>query len=130
MKQEPERNLGEMVSVTIAQSDLAVIGHVLFPYARFVRYIIPPSRERGMTLTIVENLRRRITDVNKEGKEGESFSLTVAELNIIDAALRSFVANLRHLFPPSQERDGTIDACEGLRGYLATSFFPDERGDK
>ena len=126
MKQEPARDHGEAVSVNIAPNDLAVIGHVLLPYARFVRFVIPPSRERGITLTMVENLRRRIANVSKEGKEGEQFPLTVADLSIIDAALRNFVANLRYMFPPSRERDETIVACEGLRGYLAASFSPCE----
>jgi hypothetical protein len=126
MKQEPARNYQETVSVSIALGDLAVIGHVLFPYARFVRFVLPPSPERGRTLTMVEHLRRRIADVSRGGKEGELFPLTVAELSIIDAALRNFVANLRQIFPPSQERDGTISACEGLRGYLAASFSPRE----
>ncbi len=130
MQQRSERESGEMVNVNIAQSDLAVIGHVLFPYSRFIRCVVPPSRERGMTLTMIENLRRRIADVSKGGKEDEPLPLTVAELSIIDAALRSFAANLRRFFPPSQERDETINACEGLRGYLAASFFPGESGDK
>lgn len=130
MKQEPTRNHGEVVSVNIALGDLAVIGHVLFPYARFVRLVIPASRERGITLTMIENLRRRIADVNKGEKEGELFPLTVSELSIIDAALKNFVANLQHIFPQSQERDGTIVACEGLRGYLAASFSPCEGSDE
>jgi hypothetical protein len=112
--------------VSITPNELEVIGHVLFPYAKVIRYVIPPSPARDVKLATIENLRRRIAAPrsSQHDLEGEAFPLTVAEVTIIDAALKHFVTGLRQLFPASTERDETIAACEKFRRYLVASFSP------
>ena len=110
--------------VSITPNELEVIGHVLFPYAKVIQYVIPPSSARDVKLATIENLRRRIVALrsSQHDLEGEAFPLTVAEVTIIDAALKHFVTGLRQLFPASTERDETIATCEKFHHYLVASF--------
>ncbi len=107
--------------IKIAPNELTIIGYVLLPYTKFVYLTTLSSRERAMTLITLENLHRRIIDFSNAGAEEEHFPLTAAELRVIHAALKNFVANLRQ-FPRSQKRDDTIGSCERLRLSLASSF--------
>ncbi|HLZ59041.1 MAG TPA: hypothetical protein VKR06_19025 [Ktedonosporobacter sp.] len=125
MKQESGHNDEELMAARISPGDLMMIGHILRPYASFVRCIVPPSKERGLRLTTIEHLRRRITDSKAVG-ESEQFLLTEAELSVIDAALKNFAASLLRVVPKSEERDAAVKACEGLRGYLVTTLRPTE----
>ncbi len=122
MRNEPDKTLEEGATAAISPNDLEVIRHVLAWYTKFVRFVVPASKERGVRLALTEHLRQRITNYASSGKEMEPFPLTFGELSIIDSALKNFVANLAHMFPQSQERDETIGACESLRSYISSSF--------
>ncbi len=122
MRKEPDKTTEEEATAAISPQDLEVIRHVLVWYTKFIRFVVPASKERGVRLALTENLRLRITSYANAGKEMEPFPLTFGELSIIDSAIKNFVAHLSHMFPQSQERDETIGACESLRSYISSSF--------
>src|SRR5579859_4082004 len=120
---KPDHSADANITIKIAPDDLAMIGHILHPYASFVRRVVPPSKERGLRLMVIENLRRRIT-TPQAISNGEQFLVTDIELNVIDAALQIFAISLLRVSPKSQQVKEVIQACEGLRRYLALSFHP------
>lgn len=130
MQQQSDHVPAEAPMIKVASHELTTIGYILLPYAKSVRLTASSSRERAMTLTTLENLRRRIADFSNAGAEGDHFPLTAAELRVIHAALKNFVAHLQQ-FPRSQKRDDTIGSCEKLRQSLASSFSSSEsHGEK
>jgi hypothetical protein len=110
--------------VKLSVNDLTAIGYVLFPYAQFVHRIIPPSRERGQILVIIERLRKRIASLQSSYVNGEEkqFPLTKEELGVIDAALGTFLEGVHRLIPQSAQRDETIQTCNNLRQYLVKTL--------
>ncbi len=110
--------------VKLSVNDLTAIGYVLFPYAQFVHQIIPPSRERGHILVIIERLRKRIASLQSSYGNGEEeqFPLTKEELGVIDAALGTFLEGVHRFIPQSAQRDETIQTCNNLRQYLVKAL--------
>lgn len=106
--------------VKLSVNDLTAIGHALLPYAQFVHRIIPPSPERGCILMTIEHLRRKIAyfaSADSDGSE-EQFSITDNEIQVVDAALATFLDGIHRFIPQSIQRDETIQACHQLRQYL------------
>ena len=110
--------------VKLSVNELTAIGYVLFPYAQFVHRIIPPSRERGRILVIIERLRKRIASLQSSYVNGqeEQFPITEEELGVIDAALGTFLESVHRFIPQSTQRDETIRTCNNLRQYLVSAL--------
>lgn len=124
MKQKKSHKKDTHVLVAISPNDLAVIGHVLQPYAQFIRRFVPPSPQRDGQLARLKALAAHFANLAKPACDGEQLSLTVEEVALIDAALKHFVLSVEYFFPKTQGRDETVKACEALRRYLANAFAP------
>jgi len=109
--------------VKLSVNDLTAIGHALFPYAQFVHRIIPPSPERGRILMTIEQLRRKIADLQSSYSDGREvpFPIIEEELRVIDAALATFLDGIHRFIPQSIQRHEITQACSKLRQYLVTA---------
>lgn len=124
---QPEQNnskYNQQQLVNLSVNDLTAIGHALFPYAQFVHRIIPPSPERGHILMTIEQLRRKIADLQSPYSDGRevSFPITEEELKVIDAALATLLDGIHRFIPQSIQRHEITQACSKLRQYLVKAL--------
>jgi hypothetical protein len=125
MAEEPGKDDEQLPRIPIGQDSLHVIYSCLHPYMQVVKSGQPLSIERGLYLTNIERLRKRIADVLAIGfPEGEGMVLSGQECEIVDRALLCFMEKLPLVVPQSRHRDETIEAIKQLRQHFGQARSP------
>ncbi len=107
----------QSVSMTpISPGDVAVIAEMVKGYLTFVRLAYRPSAHRDAYLQDVERLRERLAGRHREHTP---ISLTLEDIETIEAAMSTFEVITTQIAPPTRERDATIHAYACLRQRIA-----------
>jgi hypothetical protein len=96
-------------------NDLAVLRSVIRGYVAYARRTTPSSH---VQLQLLEGIYHRLTGIPPGALEAH-IMLLAPEMYALDSALLGFAACVRHMVPPSQERDETLQDLERFRQHLA-----------
>ena len=104
----------------IGLNDMQAVSDILTFYRRYLLATLAPSAKRGMQISTVQGLLVKVL-VSGTSKVAV---LTSEEVACIDSAISVFISQVQAKIPASTNRDATIESCEQLRAYIATTFAP------
>ena len=112
--------------IRIGLPDLQVMEQILAVYAQGIRSVPFLLPLRDAYLSRINNLRERIAILRTEPVRSaiQDFSLSHAELDLIDCAFTVFIAAVRECVPPSKERNEVIRGCRELQAYILSGAPP------
>jgi hypothetical protein len=117
---EPGAPSASVPSLPLGPHDLQALEAVIRGYLAYVRKAIPASAKQQAQIRALQRIQARLVLLLAPGAPlTAQVPLTREELTALQEAVRGFVALLRQMVPPSQERDGVIASLEHLHQALA-----------